>query len=318
MKFVIIGVGAIGGYYGARLVDAGHDVVFVARGAHLEAIRANGLEVSHPDWNFHQAVTACDMDELASDHPASGVDTVFLCTKAMATKEIALALRFWVRRTSLAIVSLQNGVDNEAILAKNLENAWIIGGVARRIGGGINAPGKIEVKGIAEVLLGAWPDNRSTPQEYHTGVQVLGDAMNAANIPTIITDNIQEELWRKLVINNGVNPLTALTGLDTQALLKNPELAALVKKMMLETVSASRAKGLQLTSKDANDMFELISTFDAIKSSMQIDVENGRAPEIDAIAGPVIAGAGELGISAPVTEAVSALLKHLVATQKGN
>lgn len=312
MKFVVIGTGAIGGYYGARLADAGHDVVFVARGEHLEAIRENGLEVIHPDWHFKAPVTACELQELTQNHPVDGVDAVLLCTKSMATAEIALALRFWIRRTSLAIVSLQNGVENEKLLAKHLEDAWIIGGVARRIGGGITAPGIIDVRGVAEVLLGAWPDHQATPSEYHAGVEALANTMIAANIPTEITDNIQEELWRKLVINNGVNPMTALTGLDTQALLQNPEFAAIVKKMMLETVSASRAMGLSLASSDANEMFELISTFDAIKSSMQIDVENGRQPEIDAICGPVISGAKELGISAPATEIVSALLKHKV------
>ena len=314
MKFVIIGTGAIGGYYGARLQEAGHEVIFVARGAHLEALQNNGLEIKHPDWNFHQKVTALELGDLTTKYKARDIDALFLCTKAMATAEIALALRFWIRQTSLALISLQNGVANEAMLEKNLENAWIIGGIARRIGGGISAPGKIKVQGVAEVLLGAWPDKRSTPAEYHTGVETIINVMNAANIPTTMTDNIREELWRKLVINNGVNPLTALTGLDTGALLKNPELAALVKKMMSETVTASRAEGLSLTSKDAAEMFELISTFDAIKSSMQIDVEMGRVPEIDAITGPVIAGAKELGISAPITEAISALLKQKIKT----
>ena len=314
MKFVIIGAGAIGGYYGARLQEAGHEVIFIARGAHLEALQNNGLEVVHPDWHFHQPVIALELGDFTTKYKASDIDALFLCTKAIATAEIALALRFWIRQTSLALVSLQNGVDNEAILEKNLENAWIIGGIARRIGGGIVAPGKIDVQGVAEVLLGAWPDHRATPKEYHAGVQSLVDTLNAAHIPTTMTDNIREELWRKLIINNGVNPLTALTGLDTGALLQNPDLAALVKKMMSETVTASRAEGLQLTSKDAKEMFELISTFDAIKSSMQIDVELGRAPEIDAITGPVIAGAKELGISAPITEAISALLKQKIKT----
>ncbi|MGO1692740.1 MAG: ketopantoate reductase family protein [Marinobacter sp.] len=126
----------------------------------------------------------------------------------------------------------------------------------------------------------------------------------------MVSEHIRYELWRKLVINNGVNPLSALTGLDTQSLTHHPEFSLIVYGMMAEAAAASKADGLDLGKEDVDEMFGLISSFKAIKTSMLVDKEKGRPLELDSIAGAVLRRSRMLGIGAPYTATVSALLEH--------
>jgi 2-dehydropantoate 2-reductase len=129
-------------------------------------------------------------------------------------------------------------------------------------------------------------------------------------IPTQQVANIRRELWRKLVINNGVNPLSALTGLDTHTLSHYPRFGPLVHQLIQEAANVAAADDELLTGQDADEMFELIRTFDPIKTSMLVDLEKGRQLEVDAISGAVIRRGKQLGMTVPYTETVYALLKH--------
>ena len=157
-------------------------------------------------------------------------------------------------------------------------------------GGHIQKPGVIEAQGVAQIVLGCWPslDQRG---ELHPFAKQLVDVFNQAGIPTTLSDNIQKELWRKLLINNGVNPLSALTGLDTKSLTHDPVYKNIVYQMMEETALAARNHGVDIGKKDVDEMFKLISEFDAIKTSMLVDKEKGRPLEIDGICGPVLRNA---------------------------
>ena len=152
---------------------------------------------------------------------------------------------------------------------------------------------------------GRWPQ-QDAPD---AGLEALTDVLNAAQISTRLTDNIRYELWKKLVINNGVNPLSALTGLDTRRLTADPVLGGKVYAMMQETALAARADGVSLTQADVDEMFALISQFDAIKTSMLVDREKGRPLELEEISGAVIRRCQQQSTSAPITELVQRLLQ---------
>jgi 2-dehydropantoate 2-reductase len=140
MRFVIIGAGGIGAYYGARLLVTGHEVVFVARGEHLKALRNNGLSVSHPDFSFEGPVTAMDQRVLLAAESADAFDLIILTIKANATKAVMQALQPWLDSASTPVLSLQNGVDNEIIIASEIGSERTAGGLAVRIGGHIMHP----------------------------------------------------------------------------------------------------------------------------------------------------------------------------------
>lgn len=313
MRFLMIGAGGIGAYYAARLLEAGHEVTLTARGEHLAALKVKGLQVIHPDFSFQGAVSALDHTSLCEKHKAQDFDLIMISLKAGATSQIMDELATWLKGADTPILSLQNGVDNEPQIAERIGDARTAGGLAVRIGGHITAPGVIEATGPAQVVMGAWPNASLTPT-LQTRLTPIADLFNAAGIPTTLSDDIRYQLWRKLIINNGVNPLSALTWLDTQKLTHHPAYGKAVYRMMEETARAAKADDVTLSKQDVDEMFELISTFDAIKTSMLVDREKGRPLELEEICGAVLRRCEALGEEAPTTELVHALLTQELNT----
>ncbi|MDR3672888.1 MAG: 2-dehydropantoate 2-reductase [Holophaga sp.] len=309
MRFLILGAGGIGGYYGARLLAAGHRVRFVARGPHLEAVRLHGLALSHPDFAFTGPVDACSAEALCRDCPADDFDLAILTVKSGATLALLEQLGAWLQRApGLPLLSLQNGVDNEPAIEAAVGRERTLGGLAVRIGGHVVAPGRVEAVGPAQILMGAWPDAASNPALVDPGEGFAG-VFRAAGIPAQSSPDIRRELWRKLLINNGVNPLSALTGLDTGRLTSHPVLARTVQAMMEETAAAARQDGVALDRRDVEEMFHLIRTFDPIKTSMLVDREHGRPLELEGICGAVIRRVEAGGGQAPLTSLIRAMLE---------
>jgi 2-dehydropantoate 2-reductase len=319
LKIAIIGAGGIGCYYGVRLLQSGHEVTLVARGEHLRVMQQQGLRLQHPDCHYQGPVNALSLDDLLEHTRPDDYDMLLFCVKATATEQLAQSLARWfhVAGTGTATISLQNGIDNEAQLAQSLGEEYVIGGLAVRIGGHITRPGQVEATGIAQIVWGAWPDSDSPAADrYGQALESWTESFNQAGIPTRLVSDIRRELWRKLVINNGVNPLSALTRLDTRTLSHHPEFSSLVYALMREAATAAGADGESLTEQDVDEMFTLIREFDPIKTSMLVDLEKGRSLELQPISGAVISRCESLGIDAPYTRTVHALLKH--ALSKGN
>lgn len=311
MNILILGAGGIGGYYGARLILGGHKVLFVARGAHLQAMQQNGLRVVHESQNlFHDSVSAVGLDELKREYQAQDFDATLLTLKANGTQELLDSLGPWLSAGSGPVISLQNGVENEAILANYLQAHRVVGGLAVRIGGHITKPGVIEAQGPAQIIMGHWPREESRVNVKLPQLEPLACALNEVGIPTRISPDIRYELWRKLVINNGVNPLSALTNLDTHTLSHHPEFGPIVYELMNETAIAANSAGVPLNGKDVDEMFELIRSFNPIKTSMLVDKEMGRPLELEAIAGVVFNQCRKVGKPAPYTQMVLALLRQ--------
>lgn len=308
MNFLIIGAGGIGCFYGSKLQNAGHNVTFLARGEHLHAMRKNGLEVKHKDSYFFDKVEALDIDALIKHKACADYDLIMLTTKGGSTSIILEQLNNWLSNSSTPFLSLQNGVDNESLVSKAIGEDRTLGGLAVRIGGHIIEPGKIHATGLAQLIIGTWPNAESCTIQKNNVVEKFIKVLNSANISTQISFNIKQELWRKLLINNGVNPLSALTGLNTRELTAHKTLTKRVYQMMEEVASVAKADDIVLSKQDIDEMYELICTFDPIKTSMLIDKEKGRPLELDSICGAVLRRSEKLGIPTPITELVNDLL----------
>lgn len=304
MKFLIAGAGGIGCYYGARLQSAGHEVVYVARGAHLRALQERGLVVRHETFSFDGPVTACDQQQLRSAYSVSDFDVLVLCFKSQSTGQWLTDLTDWLAAGTTPVLSLQNGVDNEAVIEQALDRERTLGGLAVRIGGHITDPGVVEVSGPAQVIFGPWPQGGTDDNLP----EALQQAFDDAGIPTTLTPDIRVELWRKLMLNNSLNPLSAITSLDTRAMCAHHYYGPVVRAIMRETLRAGQADGVALKDSDVDEMFELISNFNAIKTSMLVDREKDRPLELDGICGPVLARAARHGLAVPMTGLVYALL----------
>lgn len=304
MHIAIIGAGGVGSYYGARLLSSGVKTTFVGRGKHLEAIQKNGLHVKHKDFVFKGFVNAYDMQTLLTKEP-SEFDALIILTKAMLTKDIAITLSKWCAKKTPYIVSLQNGVENEDILASYINPKKIIGGLSVKIGAHIIKPGIVDVIGEAQTPLGLWEETQEGEIFLYEFVEVL----NKSNIPARCSQDIRLELWKKLIINNGVNAICALLEKKTGEIVHNKKLSPIVLGLMKETAKAAKVADIDVSVSDVQDMFELISNFDSIKTSMMVDRENSRELELDEICGVVIRNCKLQGLDAPYTRTISTLLE---------
>ena len=309
LRVAIIGAGGIGCYYRARLQKANHKVVYIARGKHLEALTSSGLTLTHPDFNFDEHVTACSLSSLFTQYTPNDFDIYLLCVKATVTEEMAKKLQQWLNhfKHTITIISLQNGIDNEAILKKYLPDSFVVGGLAVRIGGHILKPGIVQARGVAQLIIGKWP---YANDKQNSQLNAWSRIFEQAKIPTQVVNNIRFELWRKLLINNGVNPLSALTGLDTRKLTHHPHFGQIVYRLMQEVAQVSCVDQEALSTKDVDEMYDLIRSFDPIKTSMLVDYEKGGTLELDEICGAVLKRSKLINISVPYTEVVNALLEN--------
>lgn len=310
MRFLVVGAGGIGCYYGARLQAAGHEVVFVARGEHLRVMQQQGLQVEHAELQFAQPVVSVSESEVLARYRADEFDLILLCFKAFDTLDWLVRMTDWLETAATPVLSLQNGVDNEPLIAAQIGAARTLGGLAVRIGGHITAPGCVAAAGPAQIIMGFWPQADTTPGDRDSWLHRLNSVFTEAGIPARITSDIAHELWRKLLINNGVNPLSALTGLTTRELVQDPCFGPSVRQMMIETAAAAQVDSVNLNDKDIDEMIALLNDFDAIKTSMLVDHEKGKPLELEAICGAIIRRGEQAGIDTPVNRLVYALLNQ--------
>jgi len=307
MRFVIIGAGGIGCYYAAKLLKAGHECVLIARGQQLQALVEAPLGVSHPEFCFREQVTATDIDGLCSDYQADDFDLLILSTKGGTTAELMAQLKLWLTDSALPVLSLQNGVSNEPLIAQVISKERTLGGLAVKIGAHTVHPGMVEATGEARIEFGAWPSAPQNPGQESLLI-TLSSVFSDAGIPNRICQDVSHALWCKLVINNGVNPLSALTLKNTGELTSDPTYRHTVYKMMQETARAANAAGVALTDADVEEMFQLICNFEPIKTSMQVDREKGRPMELNEICQPVIEYCKQASKPAETTELIYRLL----------
>ena len=300
MNVLVIGCGAIGSFYAERLANAGVSVAVSARGAHLVALQQQGLTVIHDGERRHQAVTAYSHPELMAHTQVNDFDVIVIALKATQTKALMDELGDWLRAGTTPVLSVQNGVDNEPYMAERLGAERIWGGLSVRSGGEISAPGVATTTGIYKLIIGPWPAADSIPQ----GLSKLAAAWQSQDVPLDVSPDIQKELWKKLIVNCGVNPLSAVTRLKTYDLTHRPDLAEQVYGAMQEVGRAAQYDGVTITAAEVDEMFNLIKSFNSIKTSMLIDLEKGRELETDAIMGSVIARCRLLGEPATITESL--------------
>ena len=310
MKILFIGSGGIGGYYGYKLLQSGNQIVFTARGKHLTAIKKNGLTLEHENTTYRTNIDVHSHKQIREKFRPDDFDLIILTLKSHSTSHFVEEMGSWLKEHPTFVLSLQNGVDNENILSSLIGEQRVIGGLAVRIGSHVVKPGVIKSTGKAEIIAGIWPNISHHPDSRNTVLKQFTAALKHAQIPHVISTDIQKELWRKLIINNGVNPLSALTGLDTFALTNQDKLGGIVYCMMQETVNAAAADGVNLTQQDLTEMFELIKTFTPIKTSMLMDKEQGREMELDSIVKVVINRCEKLGLDAPYNKMAYALLSN--------
>lgn len=298
MRIAVMAAGAVGGYFGARLVAAGNDVVFFARGAHLDAIRQRGLRVESVLGNV-EVKNAFATDSTEGVAP---VDVVLFAVKLWDTEKAAAMLKPLLGPQS-RVITVQNGIDAVEIIARVLGHERVVGGIAQ-IASVIAAPGVISHGSRFQVLRFGHPGARPDPT-----LSAFMDAGKAAGLDFALSDNIERDLWSKFVILVGMSGITAATRLPIGATREDPDTRAFLKKIVREVVAVAGAKGAPLPADFADDLAFFDAAPVTMKASMAHDLERGNRLELDWLAGRVAVLGRELGVATPANEAIYAILK---------
>lgn len=304
MKILVMGAGAVGAYFGARLRAAGEDVVLCARGEHLRVIRERGLDIASIRGDLKIEIAA-----TGSPRDFAPYDLILFCVKAYDTDAAARAIEGCLKPGG-AILTIQNGVENEAKLAALFGRDSVMGGNAR-VGVEILAPGQIVHLSTGHIDFGEL-DGRLSER-----AKAIAAVFERAGMLGQLSADIMTLRWDKLVWNGAMNIVATLTRRRVGEILDDAESMKLLRTLMKEIVDVARAEGAKI-SDDQIDAYIAHSqkNLRALKTSTQQDLEHGRALEYEALSGAVVRAARRHGISAPANETIYALMGLLDGAPK--
>ncbi|MFI8618613.1 2-dehydropantoate 2-reductase [Acidovorax sp. NPDC077693] len=322
MKACIYGAGAIGGWLGVALAQAGCDVSLVARGATLHALQADGLRLRRPDGTLvHTAVNA-------QDHPAAlGVqDLVVVAVKAPGLPDVAQAMGPLIGPETIVLTAMNGvpwwfldgfggaaqgqalqSVDAGGVIARAIPSRHVVGSVVHT-SCSLEAPGFVRQHFGNRLIVGE-PDGRRSAR-----LQALADTLQRGGIDAEVSDRIQRDIWFKLWGNLTMNPISALTGATTDRILDDELVRGFISHVMLEAKAIGEKLGLPID-QQPEDRHAVTRKLGAFKTSMLQDVEAGKPMEIDALVGAV----RELGqithTPTPHTDALLGLVRLMAQTR---
>ncbi len=308
MKIAVMGSGGVGGFYGGRLAHIGCDVSFVARGAHLAAMREHGLTIENePQGNIHLP-RASVTDDPSSIGP---VDLVIIAVKLWDTEAAAKAVRPLVGPAT-AVLSLQNGVIKDDILRREFGDAAVMGGVGY-VATHISRPGVIHQTGTMQRLIFGEYDGRRSPR-----AEALLDALLRAGIKAELSGDIRRTLWEKYTFLVGLSGTTTTMRVPIGPIRSNPQTRAFLLDLFREVVAVGRALGVALPENYAGDRLAFADSVPAdMTSSMHHDLDRGNPLEVEWLSGGVVRLGGKAGVPTPVNRAVWDVLALHAAGRNG-
>ena len=302
MKITIMGSGGVGGYFGARLAAAGNDVTFVARGAHMEAMKANGLYLDSEIGPLH-----LNPVQVANDaREIEAADAIIFAVKMRDTESAAQSLRPLVAKGA-TIFTFQNGVESAERIEKQMGPGHVVEGAAR-IAANISEPGVIKQIGKFATLEFGERDGKPSSR-----VTAFHAACTAAGIQASLSENISRTLWLKFAMLAPLAGLTALTRGPLGPIRRTPESYALLKAAVEETVAVGIASNGGLVPEDAARTLKLIDGLpDGMMASMCHDLLAGKPIEVAGLSGTVARLAQTQGTAAPTHAFISGALAPFV------
>jgi 2-dehydropantoate 2-reductase len=298
MKIAIIGAGGVGGYFGARLQQAGADVGFVARGTHLEALRRDGLSVESPLGDIH--LPRVNVTDNAAD--LGRADIVWLAVKLWDT-EAAIRSMTSVVGPDTGIISFQNGVQKDDVLRQAFGDKAVMGGVGY-IAANIDRPGVIKHTGTMQRLIFGEYDGRRSAR-----AEALLDACTRGGINAELSDDIRKAIWEKFVFLVGLSGSTTTMRATIGPVRSNPRTRAFLFDLMRETVAVGRALGVALPADYADQRLTFVDSLpETMTSSMHHDLNGRKRLEVSWLSGSVVQLGDKAGLPTPMNRAVWAVL----------
>ena len=303
MRVAMMGSGGVGGYVGARLQQVGAEVTFIARGAHLAALRDDGLRLEHPVHPVHLSQV------LATDTPAGGgpVDLVIFGVKLGDTASAAQAMRPLLGPET-RVLTLQNGIDSVDLIRREVPDAIVRGGVIY-VAATIAAPGVIRCTGGFHRIVADAAHGDPVMAAF------LSLASRADSLDVELTDDLPVALWEKFVTLTSLSGTTSLMRATMGEIMAHPETRVFQQQLVEEAVAVAHAAGVGLASDFAGTVMHRYAKLPpSVRSSMSVDLAAGKPLELRWLSGRVHALGAELGVPTP---AHSAVVRGLVLHEHG-
>lgn len=301
MKIAIVGAGAMGSLFGTLLAEGGHAVwLYDVWQKHIDAVNQNGVTLEF-DGKTHRVRLKATTDPLQIGE----AELVLIFVKATQTKSAAqTAAR--LAGTKGLVMTLQNGMGNAETIAHIITPRRILVGTTAH-GATMLEAGSIRHAGAGPTTVGMWADGE---KEFQNARQIA-DQFTQVGIETTAVKDVRPVIWDKLLVNVGINAITALTGIKNGQILDLELTRKLCRAAIEEAASVAQARGIQMRIDPATHVFQVAAATAANRSSMGQDVDHCRPTEIKAINGFVVRAAESMGISAPVNRTLTALVQTM-------
>ena len=301
MKIVVIGAGAMGSLFGALLAESGADVwLYDIWEEHVKAVNEKGLGIELDD-----KIRLVSVNATTDKRQIGKTDLAIIFVKSTQTGDAAKTASELMGNNSF-VLTLQNGMGNADVIGEVIDPGRIIVGTTSH-GATMLGPGSIRHAGTGPTVIGMW----SGIQKF--GIDKIADAFNKAGIITETVDDVQNVIWAKLLVNVGINAITALTGIKNGRILDLSVTKALSRAAIKEAMEVAEAQGVEIRCDIMEHVFKVAEATRVNRSSMGQDVDNKRQTEIGAINGAVVKEAQKLGIHVPVNQTLTALIETLQA-----
>ncbi len=301
MRIAVMGTGGVGGYFGGRLAASGQDVAFIARGAHLDALRSRGLTVQSPKGD-------CSLPSVrATEDPSEigPVDVVLFTVKMYDVDDAAQAIRPLLGPDTV-VVTLQNGVEAVDMVSRHVGRDRVAGGVAY-VAAVITEPGVIKHTALDTLIFGKL-DGSWSPR-----LESLTHACQAAGFQAVLSERIELDLWSKFSRLSVFSGMTAVTRSPIGVLRSDPELLAMLQAACEETIAVGRARGVPLPDVVMTEILGMVHALPPVaKASMLEDLERGKRLELPWLSGAVVRLGAEAGVATPIHRFIATVLTPFV------
>ena len=301
MRIAVFGTGGVGGYFGGRLAEAGEDVIFIARGDHLRAIKEKGLKVDSRNGDF--VIYPAAATDTVSD--VGVVDLVLVGVKAWQVPEAARAMKPLVGANT-TVLPLQNGVDAASQLVDTLGPESVIGGLCRIVSFVVE-PGHIRHAGAMPSVIIGELDNRQSQR-----IATIEELFKRAGVEITIAKDIQVALWTKFLFIASFSGMGAIANAPAGILRTDPQWRKQMLQSMQEIYALAHARGINLPPDSVDKVMAFVDALqDDATSSMQRDIAAGKPSELEAQNGAVVRMAHEAGIEVPTHALIYNTLRPL-------
>jgi len=307
-SIAVLGAGAVGGFFGAMLARAGHPVTLIARQAHAQAIERDGLRLQM--GGRIEAIRVPARTDIAA---VRGADLVLFCVKSTNTELAAREMAPHLADDAL-VLSLQNGVENAATIARHVRQAVVPAVVY--VATAMPEPGLVAHHGRGDLVIGPIDARAAQDAALTQRLQALVDLFASAQVPVRISADVMAELWSKLMVNCAYNAISGIAQAAYGKLAALGEVRELQETVVREVVALARAEGVNLPLEPALEaMRKIAGAMPAQLSSTAQDMARGKPSEIDHLNGFVARRGAALGVATPANQALYALVRLIESTR---